>query len=207
MDKKANDTFAFDLENRLDDFFSDALPSPNQPAADEPPEVQTDMPLKDLKSTILAIDWEITDDALVAFIDQVDELTDQHADDKVVRTFLKILKSLGKYIRTHKSKAHPDTIKRIMAVYDSLEQALVNDELSGDQKEKMLQDEVREFKELKAKIIQSRSPHRVAVGQVPVQSQATPGIEAAIEAIEELKKLMAAELAAIRQTLEKLEKR
>ena len=26
MDKKANDTFAFDLENRLDDFFNDALP-------------------------------------------------------------------------------------------------------------------------------------------------------------------------------------
>jgi hypothetical protein len=207
VDKKANDTFAFDLENRLDDFFSDALPSPNPPSADEPPEVQTDMPLKDLKSTILAIDWEITDDALEAFIDQVDELADQHTEDKVVQTFLKILKSLGKYIRTHKSKAHPDTIKRIMAVYDSLEQAVVNDELSGDQKEKLLRDEIIQFKEFKAKIIQSRSPHRSAAGQVPAQSQETPGIEAVVEAIEELKTLMTAELAAIRQTLGKLGER
>jgi hypothetical protein len=34
VDKKANDTFAFDLENRLDDFFSDSLPSPEEPSAD-----------------------------------------------------------------------------------------------------------------------------------------------------------------------------
>jgi glycyl-tRNA synthetase beta subunit len=207
VDKKANDTFAFDLENRLDDFFSDALPSQNQPPADDPPEVQSNLPLKDLKSTILAIDWEITDDALEAFIDQVDALADQHADDKVVPTFLKLLKSLGKYIRTHKSKAHPDTIKRIMAVYDSLEQTLINDDLSRDQKEKMLQEEIRQFKQLKAKIIQSRSPQPSAVGQVPVQSEAAPGIEAVIDAIEELKTLMATELAAIRKTLGKLEKR
>jgi hypothetical protein len=207
VDKKANDTFAFDLENRLDDFFSDALPSPNPPSADEPPEVQTNMPLKDLKSTILAIDWEISDDALEAFIDQIDELADQHPDDKVVQTYLKILKSLGKYIRSHKSKAHPDTIKRIMAVYDSLEQSLVNDELSADQREKMLRDEIRQFKDLKAKIIQSRSTHGSTGGQVPVQSQGSSGIGAVVEAIEELKTLMAAELASIRKTLGKLEEK
>lgn len=207
MDKKANDTFAFDLENRLDDFFSDALPAQNQPSADEPPEVQSNLPLKDLKSTILAIDWEITDDALEAFIDQVEELAGQYADDEVVITFLKLLKSLGKYIRTHKSKAHPDSIKRIMAVYDSLEQTLINDGLSRDQKEKMLQEEISQFKQLKAKIIQSRSPQRPAVGQAPVQSEAAPDIAAVIQAIEELKTLMATELAAIRKRLGKLEGR
>lgn len=207
MDKKANDTFAFDLENRLDDFFSDALPSQNQPSAEDPPATQSDLPLKDLKSTILAIDWEITDDALDAFIDQVDELADRFADDKVVQTFLKLLKSLGKYIRAHKSKAHPDTIKRLMAVYNSLEQAVINDELSRDQKEKMLRDEILQFKQLKAKIIQSKSPHRAAGGQDTVQSEETPGIDAVIRAIDELKTQMTAELAAIRQALGNLQKK
>ena len=83
---------------------------------------KTDLPLKELKSTILAIDWEITDDVLDTFIDQLDGLFAQFEDDKVIHTLLKLLKSLGKYVRTHKSKAHPDTIKRIMAVYSALEE-------------------------------------------------------------------------------------
>jgi hypothetical protein len=206
VDKKANDTFAFDLENRLDDFFSDALPAQNQPPADDPSETPSDLPLKDLKSSILAIDWEITDDALEAFINQINELADQYADDKVVHTFLKLLKSLGKYIRAHKSKAHPDTIKRIMTVYDSLEQTLINDELSRDQKEKLLRDEIRQFKQFKAKIIQSKSPRRSVGGHDPVRSQETPGIDAVLRAIDQLKTEMSAELAAIRKALGKQKK-
>jgi hypothetical protein len=77
VDKKANDTFAFDLENRLDDFFNDALRTQEEPPMDEPQAPNTDLPLKDLKSTILAIDWEITDDALEAFIDQLENLLEQ----------------------------------------------------------------------------------------------------------------------------------
>jgi hypothetical protein len=96
VDKKANDTFAFDLENRLDDFFSDSLPSQDEPPMDASPAPNTDLPLKDLKSTILAIDWEITDDALDAFIGQFDGFSEQFEADKVVHTFLKLVKINGK---------------------------------------------------------------------------------------------------------------
>jgi hypothetical protein len=72
VDKKANDTFAFDLENRLDDFFSDSLPPQERTAHGCAAAPRTDLPLKDLKSTILAIDWEITDDVLDTFIYQID---------------------------------------------------------------------------------------------------------------------------------------
>ena len=89
------------------------------PASEEPQAPDAGLPLKDLKSTILAIDWEITDDALQAFIDQVENLLERFKGDKVAQTYLKILQSLGKYIRTHKSKSHPDTIKRLMAVYSA----------------------------------------------------------------------------------------
>ncbi|MGD8702248.1 MAG: hypothetical protein PVH26_07410 [Desulfosarcina sp.] len=129
MDKKANDTFAFDLENRLDDFFSDSMPSQEDAPADEPQTSISELPLKDLKSTILAIDWEITDDALEAFIHQVDNLNERFEDDKAIQTLLKLLKSLGRYLRAHKSKAHPDTIKRIMAVYSALEKSVYSEEL------------------------------------------------------------------------------
>ena len=207
MEKKANDTFAFDLENRLDDFFSDSLPSQEEPPADEPPAPKTDFPLKDLKSTILAIDWEITDDALDAYIYQVDRLMEPFEDDKVVLTLLKLLKSLGKYIRSHKSKAHPDTVKRIMAVYAALEESVTNDELGRDEKEKVTLEEVRQFRLLKAKIVETKSPSLASGSQKPMQSGEMSGIDAVIRAIDELKSLMVTELGAIREELGQLRKK
>ena len=159
MDKKANDTFAFDLENRLDDFFSDSLPSQDEPPTEASPAPRTDLPLKDLKSTILAIDWEITDDALDALIYQIDGLSDEFETDKVNFTLLRLLKSLAKYIRTNKSKSHPDTIKRVMAVYSALEESVTNDELDQVDREKILLEEVKQFRRLKAKIVDSSPPH------------------------------------------------
>jgi len=204
VDKKANDTFAFDLENRLDDFFSDALPPQEEPPTDAPAEPKTDLPLKDLKSTILAIDWEITDDVLETFIDQLDGLLAQFEGDKVNHTLLKLLKSLGKYVRVHKSNAHPDTIKRIMAVYAALEESVSNDGMSRSEKENMLLEEVRQFQRLKALIIASKTPHVASSSQKPGSSEEIPGIDAVIKAIDELKSVMAKELGAIREELGQL---
>jgi len=207
VDKKANDTFAFDLENRLDDFFSDALPSQDEPPADAPPAPKTDLPLKELKSTILAIDWEITDDILDTFIGQLDGLMEQFEDDKVIHTLLKLLKSLGKYVRTHKSKAHPDTIKRIMAVYSVLEESVTNDDMSRNEKEKMMLEEVRQFQRLKALIFASSPSHVSSGPQKPIKPEEMPGIDAVVSAIDELKSMMARELSAIREELGQLLKK
>jgi hypothetical protein len=207
VDKKANDTFAFDLENRLDDFFNDALPDQEEPASEEPHAPDAGLPLKELKSTILAIDWEITDDALAALLDQVENLLERFKDEKVAHTYLKILQSLGKYIRTHKSKSHPDTIKRLMAVYSALEETVTNPELGQDEKEKTLLAEVRKFQQLKAEIIDSKAPYSAAGPSKAAPTKEDTGLEAVIQAIAELKSMMAAELGAIREGLERLEKK
>jgi hypothetical protein len=206
VDEKAKDTFAFDLENRLDDFFSDALPPQDEPPTDVPPAPKTDLPLKELKSTILAIDWEITDDVLETFIGQIEGLLEQFEDDKVTHTLLKLLKSLGKYVRTHKSNAHPDTIKRIMAVYSALEESVTNEDMSRSEKEKMLLEEVRQFQRLKAMIVASKTPYVASGSQKPERSAGMPGIDAVINAINELKSMMVKELGAIREELEQLRK-
>jgi hypothetical protein len=207
VDKKASDTFAFDLENRLDDFFSDEIPSQDEPPMDERQAPNTDLPLKDLKSTILAIDWEITDEVLETFIGQLDGLLEQFAGDKVVHTLLKLLKSMGKYVRLHKSKAHPDTIKRIMAVYSALEKSVADDDLSRNQKEEMLLEEVRQFQRLKAIIVSSKTPHVASGSQQPIPSREMPDLDVVISAIVELKSMMARELGAIREELEQLRKK
>lgn len=207
MDKKANDTFAFDLENRLDDFFSDSLPPQVETPADAHPATRIDTALKDLKSTVLAIDWEITDDALEAFIFRIDGLVDRFKGDKVVSTFLRLLKSLGKYVRKYKSNAHQDTIKRIMAVYAALEESVTNESLSHAEKEKMLLEEVRQFQQLKAKIVASRSPHPASGHLAPVPTGELSGINALTRAIDELKSMLASELSAMRIELGRLRQR
>lgn len=206
MDKKANDTFAFDLENRLDDFFSDAIPSHEEAPADESQSPESDSPLKDLKSTILAIDWEITDEALEAFIHQIDRLGEQFEDDKASHTLLKLLKSLGKYIRSHKSKAHPDSIKRIMSVYSTLEEIVNNDELRPDIKEKMVLEEVRQFQRLKAKIVESKSPVSTSDVREAIPAVETNVMGEVLQAIQDLKSMIAGELAAIRAELKKIKR-
>lgn len=203
MDKKANDTFAFDLENRLDDFFSDSLPAQDDKPVDEPETSKADLPLKELKSTILSIDWEITDDGLDSFIRQVNGLVEHFAGNKVNQTLLKLLNSLGKYIRAHKSKAHPDTIKRIMAVYAALEESVTNDELSQKDKENMLKEEIKQFQRLKAQIINTKSPKQ----SPPSGGRGTATLDAVIKAIQELKSMMTTELGAIRKDLERLSKK
>jgi hypothetical protein len=207
VDKKANDTFAFDLENRLDDFFSDSMPSQEDAPADEPQTSISELPLKDLKSTILAIDWEITDDALEAFIHQVDNLNERFEDDKAIQTLLKLLKSLGRYLRAHKSKAHPDTIKRIMAVYSALEKSVYSEELGQNEKEKIVLEEVKLFQELKSKIVASKTAYPADAHPQPVSSGDLSGHDAVIKAIEDLRQMISDELTAIRGELEHLRKK
>ena len=207
MDKKANDTFAFDLENRLDDFFSDALPAHEEANVENPGDSKTDLPLKELKSTILAIDWEITDEALQTFIGQVDALMEQFADDKVNHTLLKILRSLGKYLRSHKSKAHPDTIKRLMSVYSALEKSVTTDELSPDDKEAMLRDQIKAFQQLKAQIVRPKPVVKAEGSQQPAAAGLDgSAADSLLQAVNEMKAAMMAELKAIRQELRDLRK-
>jgi hypothetical protein len=204
VDKKANDTFAFDLENRLDDFFSDAMPSrEDAPEADAAPESPA-LALKDLKSSILAIDWEITDQALEAFSRQVEDLQERFKADKITHTFLKLLKSLGKYMRVHKSKAHPEAIKRLMAVYAALEESLDNAALEQPAKEKMLLEEVREFQKLKARIMDKKVTAPAAGRTQSAAAKGKPDLDAVMQAIDQLKAMMTAEIAALREEIEQI---
>ena len=203
MDNKANDTFAFDLENRLDDFFSDSLPAQEKAPTDEQEPSNATLPLKDLKSSILAMDWEITDEGLTAFIEQIGNLETEVADDKVNQKHLKILNSLGKYLRSHKSKAHPDTIKRIMSVYSALEESVTNSGLSQADREKRLKEEIIQFQQLKSQIVK---PNSQVSPQKAQETMQTVSVDAVIKAIDGLKSTITAEFAAIREELKRLAK-
>lgn len=228
MDKPENaeaekDVFAFDLENRLDDFFSDEGPakpkvSPPSPPVSPQPEIRpvaavaekpVDVPKNpflDLKSTILSIDWEITDAGLTTFINQIDTLMGTFSTDKVITPLLKILKTLGIYIRKYKSRAHPEAIKRLMTTYSCLELITENTALGMAEKNRMLHEQIVKFKRFKEKI----APKKVAAAAAQAANAggevSAVTLDAIMDAVETLRALVMEELAAIRKELETIRK-
>ena len=70
-DSKDVDTLSAELENRLDDLFGENNTAPAEAQDDD---ISAHYPLAELKNLILSIDWEITDDVLVKFLQQIKDL-------------------------------------------------------------------------------------------------------------------------------------
>lgn len=192
----ANDTFASDLENRLDDFFNDDNVTGNK---NKETSETADFPLKELKSVVLAIDWEITEDVLNSLIRNIDELLEEFSDDNVNHTLLLLMKALGKYIRSHKSKAHPDTIKRMMSVYSTLEKIVMPNDLSQAEKEQALNDEINQFKILKQKVRGTTAvSKKKAAGRKPVD------LDRVVQAMEDIRQTLLDEFQSLRKEIQEL---
>jgi len=114
-------------------------------------------PLKDLKAEVLSIDWEITDKVMTRFINEVERLRETYRNDKVLLVFLRLLDSIGNYVKINKGKAHPNAIKLLNSVYNSLEKVLQLKGTTEEEREKILSIEIERFKRLKAQIAQRKA--------------------------------------------------
>lgn len=166
MDKK-DDALTEEVQSRLQDLFGEKEEAPasmedekisvpmeeeEAPASGEDSVAPEDSPIRDLKSTILSIDWEISDELLNALIEEIEKLEDRYKDDKDLLLFLQLLGSVGKYIKKRKVNAHPGAIKVLNSVYNSLEQVLVSGSVTEAEKREKLLVQVEEFKKLKEQI-------------------------------------------------------
>ena len=84
--------------------------------------------------------------------DQVEILKEDYKDDKVVVMFLRLLGSVGKYIKNNKANAHPGSIKLLNSVYQNLEKVVLDEDLAENLRERLLLGEVETFKKLKDEI-------------------------------------------------------
>jgi hypothetical protein len=153
-DSKDVDTLSTELENRLDDLFGDNNVAPPDEKEND---VAAHYPLAELKNLILSIDWEITDEVLGKFLQQIKDLKLTYKHDKIVLTFLQILNSLGDYIKTNRAKSHPKTFKILNSVFSSLDKVVLSREMPEMAKKKILRAEMIRYKELRAQISQSKS--------------------------------------------------
>lgn len=113
--------------------------------------------INDLKTVIMSLEWEITDQVMDKLTEEIEKLKGACKEDKIVVAFLQLLDSLGKYIQKKKAEAHPDSISLLNSVYGNLETVMLSDGMNEAEKKKVLVTEVNKYKELKV-IIASDKP-------------------------------------------------
>lgn len=173
------DTLSSELENRLDDLFGEEDLTQGEHEGSIP---SADYPLAELKNLVLSIDWEITDEILQKFLQQLKDLKMTYQHDKIVVTFLQILNSLGDYIKTNRSKAHPKTFKILNAVFSNLDRVVNSKDMIETEKKKILRSEMNRYKKLRAQIAQSKAAARPTAKDIPAKLQ-KPQIKQAQEAL------------------------
>ena len=109
-------------------------------------------PLRELKSIVLSLDWEITDEVMGRFFQEIQRLEDEYGNQKILVSFLHLLDSIGKYIKTHKGKAHPHAGKLLNSAFMSLEKVIRSQHLTPMERKRMLARELKRYRRLKEQI-------------------------------------------------------
>jgi methyl-accepting chemotaxis protein len=122
------------------------------PTLEEDNDALEESPLKDLKSIVLSIDWEISDEIMSRFLDQVNSLTGIYQGDRIILMFLSLLNSVGKYIKAKKENSDADVVKLLNSSYAALEKSVLTKEITEDEKKKLIITEVNKFKKIREKL-------------------------------------------------------
>ena len=138
----------------------------------------SELSLDELKAFILSIEWEISDEIMGQFIDEVESLKTGYKGDNVIAIFLKLLGIIGKYIRAKKVASHPDSIRLLNSVFHNLETIVYSTELDDEQKKRLLLAEAGKFKDLKEKIALSKTAAYASSSGSLSDSQDRPGLPA-----------------------------
>jgi len=109
-------------------------------------------PISRLKSLILSIDWEITDEVLQQFNEELIDLKAIWAGEKINLVYVQALEKISKYIYQFKADSHPNSIKLLLTLYYNLEKIVSSGDLTEQDKKKLLLDDVKKFEKLKRHI-------------------------------------------------------
>lgn len=200
-----DDVINEEVEGRLDNLFGD-----EDTAADilEDSYESDDSPLRELKTIVLSLDWEITDEIMTNFVEQVAALKDRLKDDKIILVFLQLLGSLGEYIRINKGKSHPGAFKILTSLFNELDKVAQSKDLTESDKKKILSAELTKYKTLKEQLIKAKPKKEEKESEIsPEKKTVEPvGLKDLATAINEIKQLVKTEFKALRAELKSLRK-
>ena len=130
--------------------------------------------LRELKATILSMDWEITDEVMARLIEQIEQVKRELGQERGIYLLLKVLGTVGSYIKINKGRSHPNAINVIKSTYSGIERLAQNSDLDEADRKRTVLEGVKNFKALKAQI-----EHAPAGAAVPAGAAAAVSDEAA----------------------------
>ena len=135
------------VEERLDEIFADDLRGYNSQITKfqyfETPS------LANLKSIIMSLEWEVTDDHLNDLIQEIKRLQRAYIKDDQLQKLLRLLFFLGRYIRVYKSDTHPYVFNSLFRTYNGVIK-ITSGKYSNHQKANIVNDEIKRYLALKA---------------------------------------------------------
>jgi hypothetical protein len=104
-------------------------------------------PLKDIKSIILSLEWEIDSRILAQFDAEINKLQALNEGNYTILGFLLILRFLGRYIRVRGTDSNRGSITLLLSVYDNLEDVILTEDMSAENKRKILLEDIKNYRE------------------------------------------------------------
>ena len=141
----------------------------------------SDSPLTRLKSIILSLDWEISDEILQELIDEIDNLQQVWQGDKVAQVYLQGLHKIGNYLRAEGAYSHPNAIKLLLSFFYNFEKIISSEAITGDAITSLLKADIRKFKILQYQINQKTSIAHIATEESSNGDLAISGEESVAE--------------------------
>lgn len=111
-----------------------------------PPSAVYSSPLKDMKSIILSIEWEISDVILEQLEEEINKLYLLYTGDRIIQGFLRILRFIGRYIRVRGIRTSQDSVNLLLSIYDQFEKVMVPEEITESRKYAIFVDSIKEYR-------------------------------------------------------------
>ncbi len=201
MDANSDASFRDTLKNRLDEVFQEES-SDIQGGNKEDESVKASHPLDGLKSAVLSLEWEITQENVHRFIKETKDCLKRYEGDKVFSTFFQVLLALGKYVHKSMKNAHPATGALIKSTFENVT-AVIDTGLGEEEKRKLLNKSLAAFRQFKASVLakKRKAAPEASETAVPEKTIKTVLMELGNRIESELEK-MKAEIADIKRKLD-----
>lgn len=131
-------------------------------------------PISRLKSLVLSIDWEITDDVLRQFNEELLDLKSIWAGETINLVYVQALEKISKYIYQNKAESHPSAIKLLLTFYYNLEKIVSSSDLKEEQRKEILLEDVKRFENFKRQIKGQSAPALAPPAPRPVSPAVAP---------------------------------
>jgi len=103
--------------------------------------------IKDLKSIVLSLEWELSEETLARFDEEVLKIEDAYPEDMFTLAFARILRFLGRYIRVKGTESEPRSINLLLSTYDNLERVLLSRNMSETDKYSLMAENISNYRQ------------------------------------------------------------